>query len=499
MKITFPGTQANFQAERKKPIGIGWRAEQVPSAEIARRITAGENFEVVEFRSGEKVYIATDVPCLSEAEDEFVADFLEEFREREAPRRREEATERVLARHCRRTGMELEKEQEDYLLKTIDFCVSGFGPVSSLLQNDLIEEIALIGIGKSNPLRIYDRNLGWLKTNLYFAREQAAKNCINKMSRRIGRRLTLQTPKLNAVLPDGSRLNAVIEPVSRQGPIATIRKFRSKPFAPWELAANRTFSFELMAFLWMAMQTDLSVIVAGNTGSGKTSTLNALFGFVPSQERIIVVEETPEIALQHRHLVKLNTCAELGIGMQDLIVDTLRMRPDRIIVGEVRNSEEVNAFIDTLLAGQGKGSYATFHAQSGREVMLRMRNLGVMEMDLEAIDLVLVQKRWNRVSASGAMVEERKVVEASEIVQGKTGKTELREIFAFDFAKGRLERKLKGSKAEEKISRCFGIGRSGIRKELGKREKALKAAEKKKMDSKEFFEFVNSEFANYGS
>ena len=497
MKIPFPRIQAESAAagaQPKKRPGLGWKAERIPGEEIARRIGVGENFELVETRKGEKVYIASDVPCLSEAEEEFAANFLEEFRERDAPKKREEAMEKLLARHCRRNSLELEKEQEDYLLKAIDLCVNGFGPISSLLRNDGIEEIALIGIGKGSPLRVYERNHGWMKTNIFFSRSQTAKNCINRMSRQIGRRLTLQNPKLNAVLPDGSRLSAVMEPISRQGPVATIRKFRRSPFAPWELAKSGTFSFESMAFLWMAMQTDLSLMVAGNTGSGKTSTLNALFSFVPKTERIIVVEETPEIALPHRHVVKLNTCPELGIGMKDLIVDTLRMRPDRIIVGEVRNSEEVNAFIDTLLAGQGKGSYATFHAQSGKEVIMRMRNLGVMEMDLESIDLVLVQRRWNRLSKGGAMLEERRVTEASEVVAGKNGKTELNELYSFDYQKNSLERKNKSQKAMEKIGRCFGLAESGVKKELKERESALREAGKKAMDSVEFFEFVS----NYG-
>jgi Flp pilus assembly CpaF family ATPase len=112
-----------------------------------------------------------------------------------------------------------------------------------------------------------------------------------------------------------------------------------------------------LAFLWLALQSDCTLLICGNTGSGKTSTLNALFCFVPANERIVVVEETPEIRLPHEHQIRLASSLELGIDMHSLIVDSLRMRPDRIIVGEMRTASETKAFVDTLLAGQGKGSY----------------------------------------------------------------------------------------------------------------------------------------------
>jgi len=264
-----------------------------------------------------------------------------------------------------------------------------------------------------------------------------------------------------------------MEPIAFTGPNATIRKFRAKPFTPQDLVRQGTVSAEALAFLWMLMETDFSLLIGGNTGSGKTSTLNALFEFVPKDERIIVVEETPEINLPHRHLVKLNVVDNLGIGMKELIVDTLRMRPDRIVVGEIRNPEEVSAFVDTLLAGQGKGSYATFHAQSGSEALTRLKKLGVLEMDLASIDLILVQKRWNSIDlASNARTEVRRVIELSEVVmqQGRAG---LNTLFEFDYAGKTLQKKNESTRLREKLCRTFGLSEAALGEELARRERLL--------------------------
>ncbi|MBU1120615.1 Flp pilus assembly complex ATPase component TadA, partial [Candidatus Micrarchaeota archaeon] len=399
----------------------------------------------------------------------------------------------TLMDYCERNLIELEEEQEEYLLGLLESMIYSFGPLTSILRNDEIEEISVIGLGEMKPVRIFDRSFGWMKTNLYYCSETTVKDLVNKMARGIGRRLTLQTPKLNAVLPDGSRINAMIPPVSFSGPTLTIRKFKKKPFTPIELIENKTFSLELMAFIWMALQTDTSVLVVGNTGSGKTSSLNALFCFIPKEERIVVVEETPEIILPQKHLIKLSIAENLGIGMQELITDTLRMRPDRVIVGEIRSREEVGAFIDTLLAGQGKGSYATFHAQSAKEAIVRLEKLGVMEIDLGSIDLVLVQKRWNQINkGKGASKEMRRIVEVSEVNGGEEG-IKLRELYSFNHKRNKLQQKNESEKVLEKIKNCFRMNEKEVRKELSKRKKQLKKFGREKLELKELFERMNGE------
>ncbi|MFH1696727.1 MAG: ATPase, T2SS/T4P/T4SS family, partial [Candidatus Diapherotrites archaeon] len=397
---------------------LGWRVFEL-GEEAGKVLRKGKGHTVVGNRAGERVYCLTDFPNLTRHEALVIRKVMDEFRERQE-RGTSGNVSAVLEGHCRREGLKLDDDQHAYLSGVLKYLIYDFGVLAELLADDGIEEIAVIGLGKEKPVHVYDRIFGWMKTNIYFSNEEVVRNIVNKMGRKIGRRLAMQTPRINAVLPDGSRLNACVEPVSFSGPCVTIRKFRQRPFTPPELSANGTISAEAIAFLWMAMQCDISLLICGNTGSGKTSTMNALFSFIPRAERIIITEETPEINLPHSHVVKLNTVEQLGVGMDTLITDSLRMRPDRVIVGEIRNAEEVSAFINTILAGQGRGSYATFHAQSAKECVARMRKLGVMEIDLSAVDIVLVQRRWNRAVKGGQRMEEiRRVVEVAEVSAGR--------------------------------------------------------------------------------
>ncbi len=451
-------------------------AFDVLKEEDARVLKAGDEFDLLKTFKGELVYAVKNVPELSKQEALLVKEVLQEFREREIEKEQHALIENTLEAYCRKNFLRLDRDQKEYLTRVLDSLIFDFGPLSWMLRDERLEEIAVIGLGRQRPVHVYYGGMGWLRTNVYFSDETVLRNLINKMSRKIGRRLTLQTPKLNATLPGGARLNASIEPIAFTGPNATIRKFRSKPFSPADLVRQHTVSSEALAFLWMLMETDFSLLIGGNTGSGKTSTLNALFEFVPRDERVIVVEETPEINLPHPHLVKLNVVDNLGIGMKELIVDTLRMRPDRIVVGEIRNQEEVGAFVDTLLAGQGKGSYATFHAQSGGEALTRLKKLGVLEMDLASIDLIVVQKRWNRIDlAANVRSETRRVIEVSEVLAAD-GKTKLNPLFAFDYVEGRLVRKNASQRLREKLCRTFGLSEEELVLELARREKLLQDA-----------------------
>lgn len=471
---------------------LGWRIFKIDdSGKLKVKKEVGD-YKIIENRDNEKTYYIKQFPELTKQETALIKEVVEEFREQNNNGKLKGLIERTLDNYCKRNFIALDEEQRDYLLKIINSVVFEFGPISKLLSDDNIEEIAIIGLGKDKPVYVYERQFGWLRTNIYFSDETTVINTINKMSRSIGRRLTLQTPKLNAVLNDGNRLNACISPVSFLGPAATIRKFRQVSFTPADLVENLTISAEATAFLWMTLQTDCSLIISGNTGSGKTSTLNALFSFVPKEERIVITEETPEINLPHKHLVKLSVVPDLEIGMQSLIVDSLRMRPDRIIVGEVRSREEVAAFMDTLLAGQGKGSYATFHALSAEETLTRMKSLGISELDLSSIDLVLVQKRWNKIDLKkGVRKELRKVVEIGEVIN-EGGNVKINHLFGFNYSKDSLEKIGKSEKVMEKMLRTFNMDREGIEREIKSRKKVIEKLMKKRRGIEDFFDFVNS-------
>ncbi len=458
--------------------GIGWNILPVQS----------------QLQGNEKRYCINEFPKFTAEEEVLLASVARLFQKKEGKAGKKDL-KKFFKKYCTQNLILLEKKQATYLFLALESNLFGFGPFDFFLKDEEIEEIAVVGTGKSKPLYIFHTRHGWMASNVFFNNRQAVTDIVNKMARPVGRRLSMNSPVLNATLPDGNRLSAVLSPVSFSGPSLTIRKFRQEPFTPTQLLENKTFSHELMAFLWIAMQCDCSILIAGNTGSGKTSSLNALLSFVPKNERIIVVEETPEIRVQHKHFVKLNVVKEQSVGMQNLIVESLRMRPDRIIIGEVRSREEVSAFIDTLLAGQGKGSYATFHGQSIKETLNRMRSLGVLEIDLAAIDLVLVQRRWNVMEKKDSIDQKgnrevRHIVEVAELCE-KNRKVECNTLFKFDYDKRKLVRKGKSVKVFEKAKQGFCFGRKGFEKEIERRAGILAGMQCSKIKMKEFFEKVN--------
>lgn len=295
----------------------------------------------------------------------------------------------LLLEECEKQGIVLDEDQENYLLKTAVKHIFGFGFLDELLKDDEIEEISIIGIDK--PVYVFHRKKGWIDVNAAYTNEDALQEIINKMAKNIGRRITLKKPRVNAVLPDGSRVHATLAPIS-SGEL-TVRKFREEPFTPLELINNNTLTLEVMAFLSALMQSDSNVIIAGNTASGKTTLLNSLFSFIPSNERVLVLEETPEINIPHEHYLRMVSNEESDVSLTDLAYDSLRMRPDRTIIGEIRKKEEAEALIDIMLSGQAMGSYCTMHGRSVEEALQRLKSFGANEQDLKSIDAIIIQRR----------------------------------------------------------------------------------------------------------
>ncbi|MBS3061427.1 MAG: CpaF family protein [Candidatus Diapherotrites archaeon] len=448
---------------------LGWHFCPVQDPDIAKVVVSSDLFSIVELRNEKRVYVIA-FPTLSKDEEQLVLEVLVSFQTQSDTSRFDAEDFRVFFdSFCEERFLDLESAQSEYLFRLL-YCLAFLaGPLQFLLENKNLEEIAVCGVERSTPVRVFDRDFGWLETNLVIFSPELFRNLVNRIVRKTGRRLSLKTPRINAVLEDGSRIHAAMEPVSFSGPTLTIRKFRERPFSPLELIRFGTLSSEMAAFLWMAFLTDCSVLLCGNTGSGKTSSLNAFFCFVPEKERVISVEETPELKLSHPHWIRLTTSEEAGISMRSLILDSLRMRPDRIVVGEIRSKGEVKAFLDTLLAGQGKGSMATFHAQSGKEALVRMRSYGVLEMDLASIDLIVVQRRFSRVDpATLRQTEERRIVEISEVDWNGSG-VELRKLFEFDFGLRQFKRVNQSIRLAAKMVHTFGVNPLGLEQLLAKR------------------------------
>jgi Flp pilus assembly CpaF family ATPase len=488
---------APFPAQEDVFSALGWRVLAGPP--IAKTLAQEAGVRVIEARDATR-WMLLPFPELSHAEAALLLSMQRRFQQSQQNGTKNAdaaALDAFIQSYCTEQGIELEAEQGAYLRTALERSVTGYWPLDPLLSCARIEEISVVGIGRKNPVRVFDVAFGWIDVNVCLESAVFFRHLVNRMAQSVGKRLSLKTPRLNAVLESGSRLHAAIEPVAFGSVTLSIRKFREAPFSPLDLVRLRTLDAQVAAFLWMALETDCSALVCGNTGSGKTSTLNALFCFVPRDERIVSVEETPELRLLHRHWVRLSTFEESGIAMDSLIRDSLRMRPDRVVVGEMRSGAEVAAFVDTLLAGQGKGSLATFHAQSAREALNRFRTLGVFAIDLCALDLIVVQKRVSRVEPKTNMrFEERRVTEVCEVAE-ETDALAFRRLFSFDFASGQWNAMERSVRVMEKACRTFGLDAEGFGRELARRARLLERAAASGKSYAEWFVCMEQELASF--
>jgi Flp pilus assembly CpaF family ATPase len=424
------------------------------------------------------------LPQLSEQENSLILEIEEKFKEESrtksisSKKESEEFISKLISDHSYRNGVFIDKGQLGYLSRIAALHIYGLGPLEALVEDNEIEEISVIGLDK--PIYVFMRNRGWQSVNASITTEKEISELVNKMSASIGRRITLQNPRIDAMLANGSRLHASLPPIS-EGEI-TIRKFRERPFSPAEIVENGTSSAKAMAFLSLLMHSDSSLLVAGNTASGKTTTLNALFSFVPANERVLITEETPEINIPHQHRLRLVANKEMGIMLKDLVYDSLRMRPDRIIVGEIRNREECEALFDVLLAGQARGSYATMHGRSARETLQRIKSFGIGESDIASIDAIAVQRRMLVYDKKAKRnLEIRRVVEIAEVGDG----------FATIFSFNGKELVYKKSQAMlDKLAGKLSLSRKEVEEELALREKLVKTT---KGSFSEFFKKVQAQ------
>ncbi len=364
--------------------------------------------------------------------------------------------ENIVKEYCEEKNIVADKNIIERILKIMESEINGYSVLDAFLEDEELEEIAVIRYDK--PIYVYHKDKGWLESNVIINNPQKIIDITNRMSRELGRRITLQKPRLNANIKLG-RIHASMEPIAYSGACLTIRKFKKKSFTPEDLIDNNTISSEAMQLLSMAMRSDLSILIVGNTGSGKTTLMNSLFQYIPTNERIIIVEETPEINIPHQHQIRLNVSEDLNIGMHELISDTLRMRPDRVIVGEVRTADELKAFMNTMLAGQGRASYASFHAQNAQEALIRMQSMGINPMDLNALDLIITQRRWAKKDGKG---EIRKVIEICSIEKDYSSAPSVRSLFKYNVKKDKLEKKKLEGETIEKICLSYGISPKDI-------------------------------------
>ncbi|HET6446393.1 MAG TPA: CpaF family protein [candidate division Zixibacteria bacterium] len=359
----------------------------------------------------------------------------------------------------------LTRNERRKLFEQIVAEILGYGPLEQFLTTEGITEIMVNG-----PKDIYiERNGKIHRVNARFENDEHLMRIIERIVAPLGRRIDEGSPMVNARLPDGSRVNAVIPPISLMGPILTIRIFAKIPLTVDNLIEFGTITGEAIEFLKAAVIARVNIIVSGGTGSGKTTTLNIFSGYIPDDERIITIEPAAELQLRQEHVVTLearppNLEGRGEVTIRDMVVNSLRMRPDRIIVGEVRSGEALD-MLQAMNTGH-EGSMTTLHSNSPRDTMSRLETMVLMAgMDLphraireqiaSAIDLVVHQDRMR----DGT----RKITSISE-VQGMEGDViTMSEIFRFEqtgFENGKVIGRLRPTGLRPKF--MYKIQEAGI-------------------------------------
>jgi pilus assembly protein CpaF len=327
----------------------------------------------------------------------------------------------------------ISREDRDRIAAELTADIVGHGPLERLLDDDTVTEIMVNG-----PFDVWVERAGRLsRTPVRFSDESHLQRIISKMVAQVGRRIDEASPMVDARLPDGSRINATIPPLSLTGPLLTIRKFGRQRLDMPALVSRGALASEAADLLGRCVQARLNILIAGGTGSGKTTMLNALSDSIPDGERIITIEDAAELSLSQRHVLRLearpaNIEGEGAITIRDLVRNSLRMRPDRIVVGEVRGAEALD-MLQAMNTGHD-GSLSTLHANSPRDAIARLETMVLMsgydlplravrEQIAAAIDLIIQIERM----ADGG----RRVIAITEVQRMEADVITLQDLFLF--------------------------------------------------------------------
>jgi pilus assembly protein CpaF len=360
-------------------------------------------------------------------------------------RRRDFVLERLKGIY-EQTRLQIPDDIRNHIYKEVLDELLGYGPIQTLLEDDDISEVMVNG-----PKKVYIEKKGRLtKTPITFEDDAHVIRIIERIVLPLGRRIDAENATVDARLPDGSRVNAVVPPVAIDGPSITIRKFRKDKLSIAQLIEFGSLTQNMADFLQACILARLNIVISGGTGSGKTTLLNVLSNFIPEEERIVTIEDAAELQLQQDHIVRLETKTPNADGhgersVRDLVRNALRMRPDRIVVGEVRGGEALD-MLQAMNTGHD-GSLTTLHANTSRDALSRLETLVMMAgMDLplkvvrqqisSAVDLIVQQSRLRDGTRRVTAITEVAGMEGETIV--------LTDVFKFEMTNFTTEGKVEG-------------------------------------------------------
>ena len=346
----------------------------------------------------------------------------------------------------------------------------GLGDVEILLSDNNLEEIVINNA--EEPAWTYHKEHGWLKSDITFESESQIYNYASEVGRGVGKNISSLHPLLDAHLPSGDRTNATLNPISTKGNTITIRKFARDPWTITDFIEIGSISTEMAAFLWLCIQYEMNVIVSGGTGSGKTSLLNVLTPFMPPSQRILSIEDTRELSLpEFLHWVPMTTREENPDGegevsMQDLLVNSLRMRPDRILVGEIRKKRQAEVLFEAMQTGHSV--YSTLHADTAATTIKRMTNppIDVPEAVVGAVDLNVVMFRDRRRNF-------RRVLEIAEVIDTDDD-IKPHTIYDWNSQEDRFYKQDSSNQIMDKLKMVTGMTRDEIDENVEEKKQVLK-------------------------
>jgi pilus assembly protein CpaF len=347
----------------------------------------------------------------------------------------EDLSERVLRTVTEALALDrtpLTREERRQLVREITDDILGYGPLEPFLRDDSVTEVMVNAFD-----RIYVERHGKLeRTQGSFADNAHLLRIIDKIVSQVGRRVDESSPMVDARLPDGSRVNAIIPPLALRGPTLTIRKFARDPYTMSDLIGFGTITGKAAQFVAACVRGKLNILISGGTGTGKTTTLNALSAFVPGDERIVTIEDAAELQLQQEHVIVLesrppNIEGQGEVRIRELVRNALRMRPDRIIVGEVRGAETLD-MLQAMNTGH-EGSLTTIHANSSRDALSRLETLvltGGIDLPLRAIREQISSAFDLLIQISRLVDGSRRITHITEVLRMESDVVTLQDIFA---------------------------------------------------------------------